>query len=412
MKINSSHQIFRKTAISFAMAATLVQATPVQADVLQFSFSGLLTYSDSIGREIINSSYPYYGDPAWGYGRRTQITGTLNYDTGTGAGTMTITPFNFTSFPLISPTYHDINLQSIGDGFGHPGNLVIVNMLRDSNSGIVDIPISLVWDATGLFNALPMALDETVTGTGTIPASNNIRKGIHPIGPAPMSTTSFNTTPLCIPGSCVGINPSGGLPLIADLVGGSPEIDGFATGFNNNFDLTSMTLTGCTGVCDLPNKVDFIKAKIKTSFSTIGDPTVYKGLENTVGNLVVQAKAANYPIDLSAVGSILDWVEVSTPTSLPDGVNSIRTYQQLGGFAGFTLVTVTGGNSCLPADDCEESVGPDSFVTTRENLVNVAITALMADKPVRWQKFCTFVYNHGSKQIEPICGFGKTIELD
>jgi len=84
-----------------------------------------------------------------------------------------------------------------------------------------------------------------------------------------MATTAWNTSfaPGCSTGSCMGVSPSGALPLVLDTVdnandfvantgatpgttgafnnvfgvGGNPMADGPFTGFNANFDITSMS---------------------------------------------------------------------------------------------------------------------------------------------------------------------------
>ena len=173
-----------------------------------------------------------------------------------------------------------------------------------------------------------------------------------------------------------------------------------------------MTLTNCTGLCG-SDKVGYLKVRFRNSFSTVADPgTVFAGLELTTGNVALQAKSHDYPINIDAVGNLLNWLEINNETTLPDGISAIRSYQQLGGFNGFTLISVTGGNACMDEFSCDVSLGVDSFITTRSSMVNVAATALIADAPVRWQKFCTHVFNNASNLVEPVCGHGKFIEMD
>lgn len=245
---------FSRIVVAAGVALALGSAAgPVAADIVEMSWSGLFTMLDPNGSPLINTSYPYYGDPTWGYGLRTQISGTLSFDTLTGAGSATIAPFAFCSSGLLE--FRDMSLQAIGDGNGGQGALVLGNMLFNwsGNSGI---PISIVWDAAGLFSSLADGyyIGETISGVGALPASNGIRKGALSIGLAPMATTIWNTT--TVPGAGTGSNPSGELPLTADSVGGSPMIAGPFLGFNINLDITSIqiepTVCPANGVCPPP----------------------------------------------------------------------------------------------------------------------------------------------------------------
>ena len=142
--------------------------------------------------------------------------------------------------------------MAIGNGQGGPGTLLLGNMGFDWN-GSVGIPVSIVMDAAGLFSANPGGMSSAdigtvITGVGALPATDGLTvNGANLIlGASPIATTTWNTTSLCTPvkpGDCLGVNPSGGLPLMADTVGGSPMIDGPFIGQNFNFDITSMTVT-------------------------------------------------------------------------------------------------------------------------------------------------------------------------
>jgi hypothetical protein len=219
---------------------------------------------DSVGVQLANTSQPYYYDQTWGYGLRTPISGTMTLDLNTGAGSGTVAPFDF--FNGANPwTTTGFSFQAVGDGFGGPGSLVLGNILFDWHI-YAGIPVSIVWDAAGLFGALSdgFSITETITGVGAIPASNGIKSGNYPIGATPIATTTWNTTALCtfttpnqLPsgGGCLTVSPSGGLPLIADTLGGSPMIDGPLYTYNVNLDITSITLYPpvCEyGVCPPP----------------------------------------------------------------------------------------------------------------------------------------------------------------
>jgi len=222
----------KKTILSAAVvstiAGTLVQ--PVQAEILTFSFEGLFTIVDQgiNPQPIQNVSYPYYADTTWAYGRRTQITGSMAFDTYTGTGTGIINPFDFLfSGPAVA---HDIRFQAVGDGVGGPGSLIIGNMLFDWN-GNNNIAIEIVLDGQGLFGALQNGLSygETVSNIGVLGATDDILKGAIPMGPLPVATTTLNTDGVLITDD--------------DGVGGSPMDNGPFQGFSTNFDMTSITLT-------------------------------------------------------------------------------------------------------------------------------------------------------------------------
>lgn len=219
--------INKKTLLSASIAAVICTSPVVaSASVVHLDFSGLFTLLDpTYGVAVQNTSYPYYGDPTWGYGRRTQISGTMTYDTSTGAGTGTMS-----SFAWMNGTQwvsHDINLHNIG------GGLVIGTMLYDAY-GITNIPVETVWDASGFLGAGPYSVGQTISGVGAVPASDGINSGNYPIGPVPFATTTYNT--------------DGGSITSDDGIGGSPLTGGPFSGYNPNIDLTSMTVTSVSSV--------------------------------------------------------------------------------------------------------------------------------------------------------------------
>lgn len=243
-----------KAAIAAAIAVTLGSTAPIKtASAVEYVFEwdGLFTMLTATGIQLQNNSYPYYGDPTWGYGLRTQITGTLTYDDVTGLGSMTINDFEF--FDGNQPAQaQTITLENIGNGGTADDDLLLANMLFNWN-GNNGIPVSAVFDASGLLNAITAGINisETVDGTApgsAIPASNNIAKSKYPIGPAPVATTTYDTNNLCTDlsgqpnGDCMTVNPSGSEPISSDTIGGDPMIDGPFTDFNANFDITSLTL--------------------------------------------------------------------------------------------------------------------------------------------------------------------------
>ena len=238
------------------------------ADTVTFDWDGFFTILDSGGNALANTSITGRGVNQF----QTPINGTFTFDTATGSGTGTVDPFQFfKGAPSLPATAKGFNVQSIG------GTQVLGNALFDWN-GSYNIPVSLVWDAAGLFGNLNGAIGGflggctgtscTIAGTGATPASDgtytNATIGTLALGPTPLATTTFNTTNAagCVTSACLGVNPSGVLPLITDTasnsnkgyytpgntigVGGNPMQDGPFIGFNANFDATSLTVTGYT----------------------------------------------------------------------------------------------------------------------------------------------------------------------
>jgi len=275
------HTKLKKSALAAALAVSLGAGSMMDrayADTYTFSFTGYFTMLTSGGTPLQNTSLPYYSNSWSGY--RTQITGTMTYDTVASTGSGTITPFQF--FNGSTPAAaQSVTFQSIGNGTCtnsspsscQPGDLLLGNMLFNWN-GNNGIPVSIVMDASGLFGAMGASLTpgSVVTGVGALPASNYMKNGSLPIGPVPVATLTQNTTLVgaaCTgtwPNStCAGRNPSGGLPLVTDTVvptgynptqtgiGGNPMVAGPFVGFNANFDFVKMTVTSKNGVSGPPS---------------------------------------------------------------------------------------------------------------------------------------------------------------
>jgi hypothetical protein len=233
-------------------ATTLILSTTVNATVFEFYFTGQYTLLD----------------PTGGYMDQQPISSTLTYDDSSGTGfSAGMTISNFDTFGATA-TIYDISLQRASGT-----NLVVGNMLADWNSNI-GVPLSMVWDATGLFNAIDYGLQagDVISGTnlkrgGTIianvgsatPASDGTPffDGINFTqlnqGPAPLAITTWNTTTLCTPYvNCIGNALSGGGPFTDDGISGSPMIDGPFTGLNVNFDIGSGNSLTVLNVSSVP----------------------------------------------------------------------------------------------------------------------------------------------------------------
>ncbi len=163
------------------------------------------------------------------YGNRTAVAGTMTFDTVAGTGAATMDAFSF--FGGGPATATNISFQSIGSD-------LILGNLGFNWGGNDGIPVSIVQDAQGMFDAIGMSLGigDSIGATGAdFACDTNITcsdaatedflfgaKASYtlPMGASPVVTTTFDTTDIGT--VTLGTNPSGTLPLIADTIGGSP----------------------------------------------------------------------------------------------------------------------------------------------------------------------------------------------
>lgn len=228
-----------KVLISTAILSSTLITGHASATVFEFHFTGQYTLVD----------------PGGNYLDQQAIDSTLTYDDSTGSGfSAGLAINNFDTFGNTA-TIYDISLQRSSDP---TSNLVIGNMLADWGVNIA-IPLSMVWDATGLFNAIDFGLQsgDVISGSSlkrndvvitdvnsAIPATDgtlnpNTGSALNQ-GAAPLAMTSSNTFTLCNSGSdCIGNTSSGGEPFFDDGIAGSPMIGGPFTGLNVNFDIGS-----------------------------------------------------------------------------------------------------------------------------------------------------------------------------
>jgi len=237
----------KKSILSMAIATTLtgIIAAPAQAATLNMDYTGLFTMLQQNDSVISNDSKPYYYDATWNYGNRTQISGTLSFDTATGAGAGTVNGFNFLNAG--QAVISGIQLQSIG------GGLLLGNMNFAWNGA--DVTTQIVLNASGFFAQVPgilgglTTIDQTTCtanpGTCATPASNaSLKNGAFPIGEAPIATSSFNTLGQAGFGTTL-YNPDGTLALSLgtdDVIGGSPMDNGPFIGININLDITNIAV--------------------------------------------------------------------------------------------------------------------------------------------------------------------------
>lgn len=295
----------KKSTLALSLAALIAGGAalprPASAETLMyFDLQGVFTLLDPTGAALANTSIN--GKTANQY--ETPVSGTLSFNVDTGALSASLAPFDWGSNQLGLPFQTgSIGMQTIGNGAGGDGTLVLANMLFDWN-GWTGLPASTVFDAAGLFGWLPALYANPnqagaiLSGVGATPAIDGtyvgavgpagditrLNGGYLEHGPTPIATTDWNTTPLCSTGgtlgACQGTLPSGGLPLVADTaangsrydlgtpelydllndgigIPGSPLIDGPFTNYNLNFDFTTLTYQGmivideCPPICDV-----------------------------------------------------------------------------------------------------------------------------------------------------------------
>ncbi len=312
---------WKKTAVSAAVAVALGASATASADTIDFSFTGLFTMLDPSGKVMQNTSYKY------GYesGNRTRITGTMSFDTATGAGTGTLVPFQFFSGNSTLPaTATGINMQAIGNGAGGAGTLVLGNMGFNWN-GNNGIPVSIVLDAQGLFGAMNAAgaaglsVGAVVNGTyGTTGATDPAMGGSIKMGNLAIATTTWNTT--TIAGAGQYSNPSATTPLVVDPlnspygtgIGGNPMLSYAGApfgGFNANFDIQSMTVTKITlGTDTTPDAFTFTSTIPLQNAVTSSNTVTITGIDTATPISIAGAASSQYSIDggawTSAPGTI------------------------------------------------------------------------------------------------------------
>jgi hypothetical protein len=162
----------KKTAIA---AALLAATSTVHADILTFDWTGAFTMINPSGDALANGDFGANSTS----GFRTELTGTMEFNTFTGAGTATVAPFNF--FGGGPAAAHDITMQAIGAGDGiNPGNLVAGTMLFDW-SGNNNISVDIVLDAGGFFTS--GIVDPLGNYTGAVAIGGAVVKGPAAVSP-------------------------------------------------------------------------------------------------------------------------------------------------------------------------------------------------------------------------------------
>ena len=255
-----------KTPLALGLATALNIATsPVYADtVIGLSYGGWFTLQQPVPFEdnVLNNSDAT--DQGF-YGRRTAISGAISFNLETGTGIGTMAAFSFFGGGLFQAT--NISMQVVGDGAGGAGPLVLGNLgfnwgdwNENYGSGKV-VPVSIVWDASGFFDAANggLSTSDLISGAGALPATDDLlftfgkNSYTLPLGPAPIATTTFNTTDIGM--VTLGSNPSGTVPFTDDGVGGSPMKTGPFPDFSASFDIMDLQVTSITSTVPIPTTV-------------------------------------------------------------------------------------------------------------------------------------------------------------
>lgn len=231
----------KKTILASAMVTALGVAGSADAAVYAYDWTGVFTMLNPTGAFFQNSDAK-----ATDQGYQTPITGSMTFDTVSGAGTADVTPFSFNAGGYAIP--HDITMQAIGAGDGsNPGTLVYGSMYFDWG-GTNNIFVEIVLDAAGFFTA---TVDP---GTGVMTMGTNAATPCYQTadcgGPAYVFSPTFD--------AALGINLNKGPAFMATLDGNPFSTDprhsdgysGIAMDngpfllHNANFDIYTVTFKG------------------------------------------------------------------------------------------------------------------------------------------------------------------------
>lgn len=244
----------KQLALATAIAASCAVSS-VQADTIaSYDWTGTFTMINPSGAALQNTDFA--GNDTAGY--QTELNGTMEFNFDTGAGTATVDPFDF--FGGGPAVAYNINMQAIGAGDGaNPGTLVYGTMAFDW-SGNNGIAVEIVLDAGGFFTG-----NQGFNPDGTIAGA--VSSGPGAVAPGYEPLCAFAIGPTCF------VNLDAGPVLMATVDGnpfaeedvtilndagelvfqGNRHTDGLSgiamdngpfPGFNANFDIRTMTLTG------------------------------------------------------------------------------------------------------------------------------------------------------------------------
>lgn len=296
---------FKKTALASVMAAAVMGAgiPAAEANVINVSWSGAFTMLNPAGSALTNSPSDYqgltgtvyangyyangaasFGTPAYpgnavngtantyyagavntthGWkGKRTPVSGTMSFDTSTGAGVGTVNDFFFFGDTPGSGAGTSV-ARALGISFASIDTVgtLVGTMLFSWNGG--GHSVSIVLDASGMFAAIAGGAfsggpTSTISGVGALPATDGYNWGtsknpeLHALGPSPVATKTLNTgagcdgTPIATQVNAYTINPIASTVgtcttgMVDDGIGGDPMTSSAFGSHNANFDITSV----------------------------------------------------------------------------------------------------------------------------------------------------------------------------
>ena len=129
-----------------------------EADTITFNFTGGLVVANTVGGIVLNDGSPV-----------TPISASLAYDTASGLGSSGLSLTMSDPFFGIPATFHDLSMTREANS-----NLINGQVLVDWN-GNYNMPMNVVWDATGLLNAINYGLQagDIISGTSLYRDTNH-----------------------------------------------------------------------------------------------------------------------------------------------------------------------------------------------------------------------------------------------
>lgn len=297
--------VFKKTALASVVAAAFATGAGIpaaEANVLNVSWTGAFTMLNPAGLALTNSPSDYtgttgpngyYANGAAGFGapkypanavngtpntyyagavntthgwkgKRTPVSGTMSFDTSTGAGVGTVNPFFFFGDTPGSGSGTSV-ARAVGISFASIDTVgtIVGTMLFSWNGG--GHSVSIVLNASGMFGAIQGGAftggpTSTVSGVGALPATDSYNWGtakapeLHPLGPSPVATETLNTGAGCNTAGAIAtqvnaytINPNMSVVgtcatgMVDDGIGGSPMTSSAFGSHNANFDISTVT---------------------------------------------------------------------------------------------------------------------------------------------------------------------------
>ena len=413
----------QKTVVSAAIAAALsLSATTTFADIYEFTFNngecttlplpvgsctgpgdGLFTMLTSAGAPLQNTSYPYYGDTTWGYGKRTQMGGLLSYDATQRTGAVSINPFDFYNGGPAAASSIVFTKEAAS-------NLMPAQMLFAWNGST--IATEVVWDGSGMIAALPgIAINDTIDlasctggsldGLCALPASNGM-KGSLPIGATPVATSTYNVTGVVnvvdIDNNLVSTSGVAALG-VDDGIGGSPMDNGPFDGFNANFDFASLTLTGYndTTAPELSFSTNIITIDLNGSFDANSPGVTVSCSDNADGSgTLTPAGSTNASLTFTVNAGDLAAIDSSV-----SGVYPVR-YSCTDSAGSRTSTAVTNdpnnpGNALIPSDNVSSDVSLNVIVADP----SAPVISITNDGQPTQHEACT-VYNDDGATVTDI----------